>query len=509
MLFGRGINSGVIVRASGMRARIWLLLLISVCPLALAGQQQSNVSSSQRRRDWATKATADPRIANQCIYKTAGEQDEVLLIMCLGAKKERVEQIIADERSGISLYRFGFRTVIYSDQNNNFWGANLTETGYLRLSDQKAAETGRLLFPEAAEDPHKSKSLESSAAPEPPPALASYEQPLVSLKPWPTERQRIYKNYIISTDDDFTVAVALFTSQKASESFWAELHVVNHGTSPALFGMQFVTLLDAHGSQAYLWDKHTLAQLGWDGWTPASLAFYWTDMSIAPSSSNRGILYASLSPGTIGWHSSSSQLLLPINLKVPVGSKVYEFVFDAEVHSVAYARPQTPTPAPTPPHKITPVKWNGVHIGSPVNDPAIKASGCSYMGEGSEEFANRLFSLSAGKATTVCRLIADCPPPTDSPVKVCSEDLNHAWISQIWVVSRQPYSEVSNTLTSTYGPARPGLYRLLSNEPKPSYNLWQLQEGVKIAAKQEFMENLVSTNSPERHMAISVIYVLE
>jgi hypothetical protein len=37
--------------------------------------------------------------------------------------------------------------------------------------------------------------------------------------------------------------------------------------------------------------------------------------------------------------------------------------------------------APIPPHKISSVTWNGIHIGSPmpINDPAIKqTSGCSY-----------------------------------------------------------------------------------------------------------------------------------
>jgi hypothetical protein len=172
--------------------------------------------------------------------------------------------------------------------------------------------------------------------------------------------------------------------------------------------------------------------------------------------------------------------------------------------------------ASIPPHKMSSVKWNGIHIGSPmpINDPAIKqASGCSYMGEGLEEFSKMLLALSMGKTMSVCRLIADCPPPPDSPspVKVCSEDLNHAWVSQIWVVTIQPYSEVRGTLESTYGPPMPGLHRLLSKEyePGPSYNLWQLQEGIKIWARQDSVGNLRHVTSSEMYQPVSVVYIIE
>jgi hypothetical protein len=496
-----------------MRASIYFLLLTSFLPLCVAGQQQPDSSSAQRRRDWAAKATADPRIAGRCLYKTAGELDEVLLIMCPGTTEQDVERVLANAQVGVSMYRIGFRIVIYSDGRKKLWGANLTEAGYARLPDTKTAESARLFFPSMSEDARKSEVGTPSEKPEPPLVIAVFEQACVLLSPWPKEGQQAFKNYLISPDNDFTVAAAICADQNADQkmtgTFFVELHITNHTGTAALFGIHYVTLSDARRSQAYVWEKHVEAELGWKGWTPGIPDFYWTDRPIAPDSSDEGIFAASLSPGTIGWRGGTS-VLFPLTLKIPIGRKAYEFVFDTAAHAQTYVQPQPPAPAPIPPHKISPVEWNGVHIGSPINDPAVKTSGCSYMGEGSEEFSKRLLALSSGATMSVCRLIADCPPPSNSPVKVCSEDLNHAWIGQIWVVTRQEYSSVRAGLESTHGAAEAGLYRLLSNETKPSYNLWQLQGGVKIAAKQASLESLLQdTSASGQHLPVSVIYMIE
>jgi hypothetical protein len=471
-----------------------------------ASGQQAQVSTPERRRDWAAKATADPRMANKCLYKTAGEQDEVLLIMCPGTTDQAVERLLADAQYGQSMFRVGFRTVIYSDGTKNFWGADYTEAGYVRLPDGKTKDTSKLFLPNTGNAAQQPQETTSSGNPEPSLGLALYEQGLESLKPWPREGQQIYNNYVISKDSDFRVAVALFTDPKIAGSFWVELNILNQTHTATPFEIQYVILTDANNSQGYVWDKHIMAELGWNGWPSA---FYWADSSIAPDSSNGGIFSSSLSPGTIGWRGSTSQLVLPMKLRVPIGRKAYEFVFDTSTHVGTYVTPQLPAPAPIAPHKVSGVEWNGVHIGSPLNDPAIKASGCTYMGEGGAEFSKALLALSSGAITRVCRLIADCPQPSDSPVKVCSEDVSHSWISQIWVFDRQSYSVERAALEIKYGKPLPGLYRAVSSETgPPSYNVWQIPDGTKILAKQDSLGSVTQNVPNGGNTQVSVVFII-